>query len=68
MNKFHQVFIKDVENKHEVYRGKDCMKKFCESLKKYAVKIINFKKEKIKLLINAQQESYENNSIKLLYL
>ena len=25
--------FKSIENKHDVYKGKDCMKKFCESLK-----------------------------------
>ena len=30
------------ENKHVVYRGKDCMKKFCEFLREQAMKIINF--------------------------
>ena len=27
-----------IENKHYVYRGKDCMKKFCESLRNHAIK------------------------------
>ena len=35
-----------IENKYDVYRGKDCMKKFCKSLKEQAMKIINFKKKK----------------------
>ena len=35
-----------IENKHDVYRGKDCIKKFCESLREHEIKIINFKKEK----------------------
>ena len=35
-----------IENKHDVYRGKDCIKKFCELLRKHAMKIINFKKKK----------------------
>ena len=39
--------FKDIENKHDVYRGKDFMKNFWECLKKHARKIINFKKEKI---------------------
>ena len=26
-----------IENKHDVYRGKDCMKKFCEFLRKHAI-------------------------------
>ena len=35
-----------IENKHDVYRGKDCMKKFCEFLREHIMKIINFKKKK----------------------
>ena len=35
-----------IENKHDVYRGKDCMKKFCESLREHAMKTINFGKNK----------------------
>ena len=34
--------FRSIENKHDVYRGKDCMKKFCESLREHALKIINF--------------------------
>ena len=34
--------FRSIENKHDVYRGKDCMKKFLE----HAMKIINFKKKK----------------------
>ena len=35
-----------IENKNDVYRGKDCMKKFCEFVREHAMKIINFKKKK----------------------
>ena len=35
--------FKDIENKHDVYRDKDCMKKLCVYLKENAMKIINFK-------------------------
>ena len=38
--------FKSIENKRDVYRGKDCMKRFCESLREHAVKIINLKKKK----------------------
>ena len=38
--------FKSIENKHDVYTGKDCMKKYCESLEEHAMKIINFKKKK----------------------
>ena len=55
--------FKSIENKHNVYRGKDCMKKFCGSLREYAMKIIIFKKNKVKSLMKEQQESYENAKI-----
>ena len=55
--------FKSIENKHDVYRGKDTMKKFCESLRENAMEIINFKKKKTKLLTKEQQESYENSNI-----
>ena len=51
--------FRNIENKHDVYRGNDSMKKFCESLREYSMKIINFKKKKMKLLTKGQQKSYE---------
>ena len=38
--------FRTTENKHDAYRGKDCMIKFYESLTQHAMKIINFKKKK----------------------
>ena len=38
--------FRSIENKQDVYRGKDCMKTFSESLREQAMKIMNFKKEK----------------------
>ena len=52
-----------MKNKHDVYKGKDCMKKFCESLREHAIKIINFIKKKRRLLTNRQQELYDNSQI-----
>ena len=40
------LLFKSIENKHDLHRGKDCMKKFCESLREHAMNIINFKKKK----------------------
>ena len=37
--------FKSIENKHDVYKDKGCMKKFCESLRQ-AMEIINFKRQK----------------------
>ena len=53
--------FKDIESKHDVYRGKDCTKKFYESLREHEMEIINFKKKKMKLLTN-EQKSYENTN------
>ena len=46
--------FRSIENKHDVYRGQDFMKMFYESLREHAMKIINFKKKKIKLLTKEQ--------------
>ena len=54
--------FKSIENKHGVYRGKDCMK-FCEFLREQAMKIINFKKKKMKLLAIEQKKSYQNSKV-----
>ena len=40
--------------KHGVYRGKDCVKKFCESLRERALEMIDFKNKKKKLLTKEQ--------------
>ena len=50
--------FKSIEN-----RGKDCMKKFCGFLREHTMKIINFKKNKVKSLMKEQQESYKNAKI-----
>ena len=36
-----------VENKHILYHGKDCIKKFCESLREHAKNVIDLEKKKI---------------------
>ena len=38
--------IKSLEENHGVYRGKDCMKKFCEYPRECSMEIINFKTKK----------------------
>ena len=54
--------------KHDVHRGKDCVKKkFCDFLREHAMTIIYFKKKMMKLLTKEQQESYENVKIYYIY-
>ena len=43
------------------------MKNFCESLREHAMKIINFKMKKMKLLTKEQKESYQNAKICCIY-
>ena len=35
----------DIENKHDLFKGKDCMKIFCKSLREHAMKTISFKRK-----------------------
>ena len=55
--------FKSIKNKLDVYRGKVCIKNFCESFREHAMKTINFKKKKMKLLTKEQQRSYKNAKI-----
>ena len=55
--------FRKIENKHDVYRDEDCMKKFSELLREYVMEKINFKKEKMNLLTKEQQESYQTAKI-----
>ena len=51
--------FRSIGNMHDVYRGKDCMEKYCKLSKDHAMKLINFKEKKLKLLTKEQQESVE---------
>ena len=42
--------FRSIQNKLDVYRDEDYVKKFCEFLSEHAMRIINFKKKKMKLL------------------
>ena len=55
--------FRNVENKHYVYRRKDCMKTFCESFRKHTMNIVNLKKE-IKLLPKENQNVKKQKSVK----
>ena len=41
----------NIENKHTLYRGEDCAKKFCTSLREHATNVINFEKKEIHLAL-----------------
>ena len=43
-----------IEYQHILYCGKDCMKKFCESLREHAKNKIDFEKKKMLPLTNEE--------------
>ena len=51
------------EDKHTLYSKKDCMKKFCESLREHARSIIDFEKKKMLLLTRKELEPHEDAKI-----
>ena len=54
--------FKNTENTHDLFRGKDFLKKFCESLRVDEIKMIDLKKKK-KLLTKELHKSYENTTM-----
>ena len=52
-----------IENKHNLYHRKDCMKKFCTSLREYAKNIIDFEKKKKIPLIKEEQRSHQDQKL-----
>ena len=52
-----------IENKNSLYRGKDCMKKFCDSLKEHAKNIILFEKKKMLRLTKEELKSYQKAKV-----
>ena len=45
-NRKHRISFRSIENKQDVYKGEDFLKKFCESLREHEIKIIYYKKKK----------------------
>ena len=52
-----------IEDKHTLYHGKDCMKKFCTSLKLHAKNIIDFEKKKMLPLTKRDLKSYQDGNV-----
>ena len=49
-----------IENKHTLYHGKDCMKKFCQSLREHKKIIIDFEKRRILPLMKEELKSHQD--------
>ena len=51
------------ENKQTYYRGRDCMKIFCEDLNEHITRIRNYEMKPMDLSIEEEKESYENQEL-----
>ena len=60
---FTHCLIDATKNMLDYYRGKDCMKKFCEYLKEHATKIINYEKKEIIPLTYEENKSYKKQKV-----
>ena len=47
------------ENKHNFYRERDCIKKFCHDVKELATKIINYEEKEMIPLMDYENKFYE---------
>ena len=50
----------NIENKHRLYRGKGCMKKFCISLREI---VINFEKQKLLPLLEKELKLHQDSML-----
>ena len=48
------------ENKQTYYRGKDCMKRFCDDLKKHVTRITNYETKPMDPITKEEEESHKN--------
>ena len=53
-----------IENKHDVYRGEDCMRNFCESLRQLVMKTTNFERKKMMPLTKGKKRNQGNGKAK----
>ena len=47
------------KNKHNFYRGRDCVKRFCSDLKELGTKIVNYKQKEMIPLTDNENRYYE---------
>ena len=59
--------FENIENKYTLYRGEDCMKKSCTSLKEHATNVINFEKKKVLPLIKEEVKSHQDAKFRYIW-
>ena len=50
----------NIENKYTLYSAKDCMKKFCTSLREHATNVINFEKKNMLSLTKKELKLHQD--------
>ena len=51
------------KNKHDYFKGEDCIEMFCKKFKKLALEIINYKEKEMILLADEEKEFYEKQKV-----
>ena len=51
------------KSRHNFYRRKDCIKKFCDDLKELVTEIINYKEKEMILLTDKETRFYEKQKV-----
>ena len=54
----------NIENKHTLYRGEDCIKRFTTSLREHAKNITDFKKKKLLLLTKEELKPHQDAKVR----
>ena len=52
-----------IENKHTFSHGKDCIKRFCSSLREHAINITDFEKKNMLPLTKIELKSHQNEKV-----
>ena len=60
---FTHCLFDTTKNGLNYYRGKDCMKKFCENLKEHVTKISNFENKKMMPLIKEETKIHRKQKV-----
>ena len=50
-------------NEQKYYRGRYCMRRFCDDLKEQAIKIMNYEQKEMMPLTDEEKESQKNQTI-----
>ena len=53
----------NIENRHSLYRGEDCMKKLCSFLREHSTNVINYEKKKMLPATEKELKIYQDLTV-----